>query len=122
MITLQNIDPQMIANNLEPYEPTHPGEIIKDEIDYRGISQRKLSSELGISYSVFNEILNGKRPLNVRLALMIEAVLGIESDMLLRIQSEYDMLIAKQNKEFMLKISHLAQSQHLIFKKRAVRV
>jgi plasmid maintenance system antidote protein VapI len=34
----------MIANNLTPYEPTHPGEVLKEEIEYRGISQRKLAS------------------------------------------------------------------------------
>ncbi|MDY5079510.1 MAG: addiction module antidote protein, HigA family, partial [Prevotella sp.] len=30
--------PNMIANNINPAFPTHPGEIIKDEIEYRGIS------------------------------------------------------------------------------------
>ena len=31
-----------IANELKPFEPTHPGEVLKDEIDCRGISQRQL--------------------------------------------------------------------------------
>ena len=35
MITLQGIDPKMIANNLTPSEPIHPGELIKDEIEYQ---------------------------------------------------------------------------------------
>lgn len=34
----------MNANKLEPFIPTHPGEIIKDEIEYRGISQRALAA------------------------------------------------------------------------------
>jgi len=51
----------MIANNLTPYEPTHPGEIIKDEIEYRGISQKQLAEEIGIPASVLNAVLNGKR-------------------------------------------------------------
>lgn len=29
----------MEANKMEPFEPTHPGEVIKDEIEYRGISK-----------------------------------------------------------------------------------
>ena len=37
MITLKGVDPTMIANNLTPSEPVHPGEILKDEIAYRGI-------------------------------------------------------------------------------------
>ena len=32
MIEVKGIDPKMIANNIDPYEPTHPGELIKDEI------------------------------------------------------------------------------------------
>ena len=44
----------MIANNLKPYRPTHPGEVLKDELEYRGISQRGLAKKIGISYSAFN--------------------------------------------------------------------
>ena len=64
MTTLEGIDPQMIANNLKPYQPTHPGEVLKDELEYRGISQRGLAKQIGISYSAFNEMLNGKRSLS----------------------------------------------------------
>ena len=56
MSKIDNIDPKMIANNITPFEPTHPGEILKDEIEYRGISQKKLAKEMGVSYTVLNEI------------------------------------------------------------------
>ena len=55
MITLQGIDPKMIANNLTPSNPIHPGELIKDEIEYRGISQRKLALQMGVSPTLLNE-------------------------------------------------------------------
>ena len=35
MIKIEGVDPKMIANNLTPSEPIHPGEILKDEIEYR---------------------------------------------------------------------------------------
>ena len=35
----------MIANNLKPFQPTHPGEVLKDELEYRGISQRGLAMQ-----------------------------------------------------------------------------
>ena len=41
MITITGVDPDMIANNIEPLYPTHPGEVLKDEIEYRKLSQRK---------------------------------------------------------------------------------
>ena len=50
MSKIDNIDPKMIANNITPFEPTHPGEILKDEIEYRGISQDRKSTRLNSSH------------------------------------------------------------------------
>ena len=47
MTTLEGVNPQMIANNLKPFQPTHPGEVLKDELEYRGISQRGLAKQIG---------------------------------------------------------------------------
>ena len=54
MIHIPGIKDNMIANNLTPYFLTHPGEVIKDEIEARGITQRQLSEVTGIAYSVVN--------------------------------------------------------------------
>ena len=106
-MSLKGVDPQMIANNLKPYEPTHPGEVLKDEIQYRGISQRGLAKEIGISYSAFNEVLNDKRALKTELALMMEAALGVDAAPLLAMQNEYDMLMAERNETFMEKLKQI---------------
>lgn len=102
--TVNDIDEKMIANNLEPAFLTHPGEIIKDEIEFRGISQRRLAKEIGVSYSQLNEVLNGKRPVNTELALLIEAALDIPSTPLLTLQTRYDLLSAKRNKTFLSRL------------------
>ena len=70
METIKNIAPDMIANNIESAYPTHPGSILKDEIAYRGITQHKLAEQMGIPYSALNEILNGRRPLTEKTALL----------------------------------------------------
>ena len=54
----------MRANNLEPSVPIHPGEMIKEEVGCRGISQKKLAEQTGIPYTALNEVLNGKRPVS----------------------------------------------------------
>ena len=105
MITLKGIDPYMIANNLEPYRPIHPGELLKDEIEYRGISQKKLAAEMEIPYTLFNEVLNGKRQLNTELALLIEVVLDLPAEPLLKMQARYNMLVAKHNSKFIEKLN-----------------
>ena len=46
--------------------PIHPGEIIKEEVEYRNIKQPKLAEQMGISYKMLNDILNCRRPLTAR--------------------------------------------------------
>ena len=88
MITsIKGADPNMIANNLEPFRLTHPGEVLKDELEYRGISQKQLAAEMGISYTLLNEVLNGKRQVNTELALLVEAALDIPAESLLQMQA-----------------------------------
>jgi addiction module HigA family antidote len=107
MIEVNGIDPRMIAINLTPYRPIHPGEILKDEIEYRGISQRKLAAQIGVSYTLFNEILNAKRPLTTEIAMLVEAVLGMDSGVLARMQLDYNMQVAKKDKTFVQRLAEV---------------
>jgi addiction module HigA family antidote len=80
--------------------PIHPGEILKEEIEYRGISQSKLAAQMGVSYKVLNHILNERRPLTPQTAMLIEAALGIDSNLLMRMQLKYNMRMVNQDKSF----------------------
>ena len=64
MVHVEGKDDRMVANNLEPHYLTHPGEVIKDELEFRGISQRRLAAEIGVPASQLNEVLNAKRATN----------------------------------------------------------
>ena len=55
---------------------THPGDVLKEELAARGISQKKFSEVLNVPYTQLNEILNGKRPVTTDFALMVEAALA----------------------------------------------
>ena len=77
--------------------PTHPGEVLKDEIEARGISQRQLAESMGLGYSVLNEILNARRPLTAKTALMFEAALGRPADSLMYLQTKYNMQTARKD-------------------------
>lgn len=106
-IRVDGINPEMIANNLDPSQPIHPGEMIKDEIEYRGISQKELAAEIGIPAYVLNAVLNGKRAVTTEYALLLEAALGIEADLWLRLQSDYNKQIAKSDPSFMERINRI---------------
>ena len=81
--------------------------MLKDELEYRGISQRGLAKRIGISYSSFNEMLNGKRSLSPELAMMMEAALGVDAAPLLAMQNEYDMMMAERDDSFMEKLKQI---------------
>lgn len=97
----------MEANKMEPFQPTHPGEVIKDEIEYRGISQRALAAQIGVSYTQLNEVLNGKRTLNTEMALLISAALDIDAEPLLAMQMRYDVITARRNQSFVSRLNSI---------------
>lgn len=107
MITVTNIDPAMIANNLTPFEPTHPGEFIRDELYASNLSQAKLANQIGVSPSLLNEVINGKRAVNTKLALLLKAALGIEAELFLTLQSAYNMQVAKSDSSFMNRLANI---------------
>ncbi len=86
-----------MANLGYSFYPTHPGDILKEELECRNISQRSFAKQVGMSYSVLNELLNGKRPLSPPMALLFEAALGISADMLMNIQTRYNMQTARKD-------------------------
>ena len=107
MIKIKGIEPRMIANNLTPYRPVHPGEILKDEIEYRGISQRKLATQMGVAYSVLNEVLNAKRPVTAEYALLFEASLGVDAEPLIKMQADYNLQTIKKDKTFAKRLAQV---------------
>lgn len=97
----------MIANNLTPAYPTHPGEVLKDEIEYRKISQRKLAENMGISYKILNDILNCRRPVTTQTAMLFEAALNVPADSLMRLQLKYNMQQAAADPSFMERLKQV---------------
>ena len=95
----------MIANNLTPFEPTHPGELIKDELEARHLTQARLAESIDVRPSLLNEIIKGKRGVSTEMALLIEAALDIPAEMLLNLQSDYNMQVAKSDDSFMKRLA-----------------
>lgn len=96
------------------YEPTHPGEVIKDEIEYRNISQRELARQLGMSYKALNDLLNGRRSLSATTALMLEAALDIPADSLLRLQMKYNMHRTANDPSFIERLNNIRKYAALL--------
>jgi len=89
------------------FSPVHPGELLKEEIMYRKLTQSHLAEQMGIPYSAFNDILNCRRPLTPSTALLFEASLGISADLLMRMQLKYNMQIVRQDKSFAARLAQI---------------
>lgn len=81
----------MSKKELIPFEATHPGELIKDELKARGMTQKQLANETGIKPSVLSETINGKRSISINVAAALEKVLDIPVDMWMNMQTQYDL-------------------------------
>jgi addiction module HigA family antidote len=87
--------------------PIHPGEILKEEVEYRGLPQSKLAVQMGVSCSTLRYILNEQRPLTPQMALLFEAAMGMPADMLIGMQTDYNMRMASQNKPFAKRLAQV---------------
>lgn len=95
------------TNGMFSSELIHPGEMIKDEIMARGLTQKELAHQMGVSYTVFNEILNGKRPVTTECALLLEAALGTDANIWMSLQTDYNLQKARQDKSFMKRLENV---------------
>lgn len=97
----------MIANNLVPKRPVHPGEMINDEIEYRGISRHALASEIGMDEAALSAVLEGKAPVSAECALLLEAALDINADIWLSAQAAYNRHTALADRSLAEKIRRI---------------
>lgn len=97
------IDKLRVAN-ITPFEATHPGTLLLDEIRVRNIKQKELASELGVLPTFLNEIIKGKRAITADFAILLEKALEIPADFWMRFQTQYDIDKAKLKEKNIRKI------------------
>ena len=51
----------------------HPGRVLLDELQERGITQSALASHIGVLSKTINEIVRGKRGLSAEMAVKLES-------------------------------------------------
>ena len=92
------------------FTPTHPGEVLKDEIEYRNISQSRLAKQMGMSYKVLNDILNERRPITITTAMMFEAALNVPADSLMHLQLKYNMQVAQKDNKLLSRLAEIRKT------------
>lgn len=93
---------------LTPVRATHPGILIKDEIEATPeLNQRILAKELGVQPSFLNEIIKGKRPVTADIAILLEKILGITADYWMKFQSQYEIDRARVKQKNIKKLRNI---------------
>ena len=94
----------MTTKEILPFEATHPGTLILDEIKASNIKQKDLAIEIGVLPTFLNEIIKGKRAITADFAILLEKALEIPADFWMRFQSQYEIDKARLKKKNIRKI------------------
>lgn len=89
--------------------PIHPGELLKEEIEFRGMKQSDLASRMEISYKMLNDILNCRRSLTPATAMLFEAALGVSAELLMGMQMDYSLRETANEPSFAARIRKIRQ-------------
>ena len=76
----------------------HPGDILMDELEVRGIKKTIFAELLGMKPGHFSELLHSKRHVSASTALKLEKLLNIPAEYWMRVQVYYDLFI-ERNKD-----------------------
>jgi antitoxin HigA-1 len=73
----------------------HPGKILKDEIEARGLSANALALALRTPSGRITDILNGKRGISPETALRLARYFGNSARFWLNLQTAYELAVAE---------------------------
>ena len=76
--------------------PTHPGEILRDELEARRMSANRLALELGVPATRIGDILQCRRAVTPETALRLAAFFGGSPKVWLGLQADYDLAMAER--------------------------
>lgn len=76
--------------------PIHPGELLGDYMQDRGWNQRELARRWGVTPKHVCEVLAGRAPISVRLALRLEYLFPRPARFWINLQSRYDLAAARR--------------------------
>ena len=79
----------------EKLNPVHPGEVLLEEfLKPIGLSQNRLSLEIGVHARRINEIVLGKRRITADTALRLARYFGTSPQFWMGLQNDYDLDVA----------------------------
>ena len=100
-----------ITSNTVPSTATHPGIVLHDEMEERGLTQKQLSDLLDVSQPLLSEIINQKRRISIEMALKLETVFKTPAEIWLNLQKRFDYVTTYHRNQKLLEKLHLSQQR-----------
>lgn len=90
--------------------PIPPGEVLAEELEARGMTQKELAARLGRPAQVVSEVVNAKKSITPDTAIGLEKVLGLRAEFWNGLESDYQMALARNREKEVLeaKFSYMA--------------
>jgi antitoxin HigA-1 len=80
-----------MSSNKDYITPIHPGLVLLDELEERGIAQATLADHIGVLPKTINEICRGKRGISAEMAMKLSQALGASPHFWLNLQSNWEL-------------------------------
>ena len=81
---------------LLPLSATHPGETVREYLDFHGWSRRELARRTDLTPKTISEICSGKAPISPNTALALERVFRRPAHFWLNLQRHYNEVMARR--------------------------
>lgn len=77
---------------------SHPGRLLKRELEARKLSANRLSLDIGVPSGRITDILNGRRSITADTALRLGRYFSNSAQFWLDLQSQYDIAVVEREK------------------------
>ena len=75
--------------------PIPPGEVLAEELEERGITQKELAIKMARPAQAVNEIIRAKKAITAETALGLEKALGIDASFWMNLETTYRLTLAR---------------------------
>ena len=86
----------MEVNAYQPDYAIHPGEILEETLEARGIKKTALAERCGIALKTVSQIINGKASISPAIAIRLERAIGISASLWSNLNTDYELFVARE--------------------------
>ncbi len=87
-----------METTLRPFRAIKPSKLIQEEMETRGLDATSMTEGLGLPPSLIESIIDGRREIDARAALVLSQALGSSPEYWLNLESAYQLDLAARSR------------------------